>query len=105
MPCSTRRPHARSCGRRFPSEGPELVPGRGGVDGALGRVVAATFAAMLDGELVAAEGVPARRLRLGVLRPLEQRERHVVLDGGLRRPREGGRLLPAAPGRRLRYRG
>ena len=33
----------------FPSEGPELVPGRGGVDGALGRVVAATFAAMLDG--------------------------------------------------------
>jgi len=33
----------------FPTEGPELVPGRGGVDGALGRVVAATFAAMLDG--------------------------------------------------------
>jgi len=33
----------------FLSEGPELVPGRGGVDGALGRVVAATFAAMLDG--------------------------------------------------------
>ena len=33
----------------FPSEGPELVPGRGGVDGALGRVVAATFAAILDG--------------------------------------------------------
>jgi predicted RNA-binding Zn ribbon-like protein len=33
----------------FPSEGPELVPGCGGVDGALGRVVAATFAAMLDG--------------------------------------------------------
>ena len=33
----------------FPSEGPELVPGRGGIDGALGRIVAATFAAMLDG--------------------------------------------------------
>jgi len=33
----------------FPTEGPELVPGRGGVDGALGRVVAAAFAAMLDG--------------------------------------------------------
>ena len=32
-----------------PPEGPELVPGRGGVDGALGRVVAAAFAAMLDG--------------------------------------------------------
>src|SRR5215212_4660281 len=33
----------------LPSEGPELVPARGGVDGALGRVVAAAFAAMLDG--------------------------------------------------------
>ena len=33
----------------LPPEGPELVPGRGGVDGALGRVVAAAFAAMLDG--------------------------------------------------------
>ena len=33
----------------LPLEGPELVPAKGGVDGALGRVVAATFAAMLDG--------------------------------------------------------
>jgi predicted RNA-binding Zn ribbon-like protein len=33
----------------FPLEGPELMPGRGGADGALGRVVAAAFAAMLDG--------------------------------------------------------
>ena len=33
----------------FPPGGPELVPARGGVDGALGRVVAAAFAAMLDG--------------------------------------------------------
>jgi predicted RNA-binding Zn ribbon-like protein len=33
----------------FPPEGPELVPARGGLDGALGRVVAAAFAAMLDG--------------------------------------------------------
>jgi predicted RNA-binding Zn ribbon-like protein len=33
----------------FPTEGPELVPGRGGADGALGRVVAAVFASMLDG--------------------------------------------------------
>src|SRR3954467_3966719 len=32
-----------------PAGGPELVPARGGVDGALGRVVAAAFAAMLDG--------------------------------------------------------
>jgi len=33
----------------FPPEGPELVPEKGGADGALGRVVAAAFAAMLDG--------------------------------------------------------
>jgi predicted RNA-binding Zn ribbon-like protein len=33
----------------FAADGPELVPARGGVDGALGRVAAAVFAAMLDG--------------------------------------------------------
>jgi predicted RNA-binding Zn ribbon-like protein len=33
----------------FPPGGAELVPARGGVDGALGRVAAAAFAAMLDG--------------------------------------------------------
>jgi len=32
----------------FPPDGPELVPAAGGVDGALGRVTAAAFAAMLD---------------------------------------------------------
>lgn len=42
----------------FPSEGPELVPGRGGVDGALGRVVAATFAAMLDGSWARLKACP-----------------------------------------------
>lgn len=42
----------------FPSEGPELVPGRGGVDGALGRVVAATFAAMLDGRWTRMKACP-----------------------------------------------
>ncbi len=33
----------------FPADGPELVPAQAGVEGALGRVVAAAFAAMLDG--------------------------------------------------------
>ena len=42
----------------FPSEGPELVPARGGVDGALGRVVAATFAAMLDGSWARLKACP-----------------------------------------------
>ena len=42
----------------FPVEGPELVPGKGGVDGALGRVVAATFAAMLDGSWARMKACP-----------------------------------------------
>ena len=42
----------------FPPEGPELVPGRGGVDGALGRVVAAAFAAMLDGSWARLKACP-----------------------------------------------
>jgi len=42
----------------FPAEGPELVPGRGGVEGALGRVVAATFAAMLDGRWARMKACP-----------------------------------------------
>jgi len=42
----------------FPVEGPELVPAKGGVDGALGRVVAATFAAMLDGSWARMKACP-----------------------------------------------
>jgi predicted RNA-binding Zn ribbon-like protein len=42
----------------LPPEGPELVPGRGGVEGALGRVVAATFAAMLDGRWARMKACP-----------------------------------------------
>jgi predicted RNA-binding Zn ribbon-like protein len=34
---------------RFAADGPELAPARGGVEGALGRITAAVFAAMLDG--------------------------------------------------------
>jgi predicted RNA-binding Zn ribbon-like protein len=42
----------------FPAEGPELVPARGGVEGALGRVVAAAFAAMLDGSWARLKACP-----------------------------------------------
>src|SRR5215208_2253448 len=42
----------------LPLEGPELVPARGGVDGALGRVVAAAFAAMLDGSWARLKACP-----------------------------------------------
>src|SRR5215203_3563080 len=42
----------------LPLEGPELVPAKGGVDGALGRVVAAAFAAMLDGSWARLKACP-----------------------------------------------
>ena len=42
----------------LPPEGPELVPARGGVDGALGRVVAPAFAAMLDGSWARLKACP-----------------------------------------------
>jgi predicted RNA-binding Zn ribbon-like protein len=45
----------------FPPEGPELVPERPGVDGALGRVAAAAFAAMLDGSWPRLKACPRDR--------------------------------------------
>jgi predicted RNA-binding Zn ribbon-like protein len=45
----------------FPPEGPELVPERAGVEGALGRVVAAAFAAMLDGGWPRLKACPRER--------------------------------------------
>jgi hypothetical protein len=46
--------------------------------------------------LVAAEGMPVGDLPLGVLRPLEEPLRRLVLDGRLRQPGEG-RSAPRAP--------
>ena len=45
----------------FPAEGPELVPERAGVEGALGRVAAAAFAAMLDGSWPRLKACPRER--------------------------------------------
>ena len=45
----------------FAADGPELVPGRGGVDGALARVTAAAFAAMLDGSWPRLKACPRDR--------------------------------------------
>ncbi len=42
----------------FPPDGPELVPERSGVDGGLGRVGAAAFAAMLDGSWARLKACP-----------------------------------------------
>ena len=85
----------------FPVEGPELVPGRGGDRGRARPRRRRHVRGDARRPLGADEGVPARRLRLGVLRPLEQRERHLVLDGGVRRPRQGRHVLPAPARREL----
>jgi predicted RNA-binding Zn ribbon-like protein len=45
----------------FPPEGPELVPQRAGVEGALGRVAAAAFVAMLDGSWSRLKACPRDR--------------------------------------------
>lgn len=47
-------------------------------------------------QLDAAEGLPGRRPRLGVLRPLPQSDRTLVLDVGRRRPGKGEVALPPA---------
>ncbi len=69
----------------LPPEGPELVPSREGVEGALGPRRRRRLRGDAGRQLGPPEGVPARRVRVGVLRPIEQRERHLVLDGGVRR--------------------
>ena len=47
--------------------------------------------------LLTPEGVSRPALRVGVLRPLAQRRRPLVLDEHLRQPGEGARLLPPPP--------
>ena len=84
----------------FPPDGAALVPRADGVDAAIGRILAAAFAAMLDGSWARLKACRGELLRLGVLRPLDQRERHLVLDERVRRARQGGRLLPPPPRRR-----
>jgi predicted RNA-binding Zn ribbon-like protein len=42
----------------LPPEGPELVPSQAGVEGALGRVVSAAFASMLDGSWTRLKACP-----------------------------------------------
>ena len=53
-----RRRAARSCGRRSRPRAPSSSPPAAGVDGALGRVVAAAFAAMLDGSWARIKACP-----------------------------------------------
>ena len=73
-------------------------PVRPGIDGALGRLLAIVYRRGRR-DVGAAQGVPRGRLRVGVLRLVEEPIRHVVRHGGLRQPREGPRV-PRAPPRR-----
>ena len=63
---------------------------------AIGRIVAVVFVAIADGTFIAAQGLPGPRLRLGVLRPVEEPVRPLVQHGDLRQPREGARTPRAA---------
>ena len=80
---------------------PRLVPDAGGVDGALARLLAIVATARGAGHLAAPQGLPARLLHVGLLRPLEEPLGALVQHGGLRERREGARL-PRAPARARR---
>ena len=72
-----------------------------GVQGALGLLVAIVHESQLDGTWARLKACPGPPLRLGLLRRLAQRREHLVLDAGLRQPREGARV-PSPGARRVR---
>ena len=81
-PLRERPPRPRSRGRRRPRrDRPHRRDGRG---------------ARADRRVEAAEDLPRRALPRRLLRPVAQPLARVVLDGGLRQPREGAQL-PQAP--------
>ena len=94
---STPPPRARTRGRlRRPRATRSSQPKAGGVDGALGPAARDDRRRPARRHLVAAEGLPGRRLPVGVLRPLTQPQRGLVRHEGLREPRQGA-VLPRAP--------
>ena len=83
-------PPPRGCRLELDEDGPRARR-RGGDP--LDRIVAIALGAMLDGTLVAAEGVP--QLLLVVLRLLAEPLGDVVLDAALRQPHEDARRTGA----------
>ena len=75
-----------------PGSEPRLAPEAGGVDGAIGAPAGDRRRGGRAGPLGAPQGLPARRLPLGLLRPLEEPLGPLVPDGGLRQHREGARV-------------
>jgi len=81
---------------RFGSDGKaRLEPEASGVEGALGRMVAAVFAAMGDDDWEAPQAVRLADLPLGVLRQVQEPLEPLVPDGLLRQSPEGEALQGA----------
>ena len=79
-----------------------LEPAAGGVDGALGRLLAIVARGDRGRHVAAPEGLPGRHLPVGVLRHVAQPLGGVVRHARVRQPREGARLSRAHAGGRRR---
>jgi len=72
--------------------GATLAVNCGGVDNFLGMISTAIVEATLWDTWGAPQGMPQRRVPMGVLRPIQERTELLVLDAGVRLPREGAHL-------------
>ena len=79
-----------------PGRDPELVASCSGVDGAIGGADGDGRRRGGERPLGAAQGVSARGVRVGLLRPLEELVGPLVLDGVVREHREGAGVQGAA---------
>jgi predicted RNA-binding Zn ribbon-like protein len=84
---------------RLGGDGPRLESRGSDLAAALGTVVAAAFAAMLDGSWPRLKACPRSVCRWAFLRPLAESLGDLVRDGDLRRPHQGEGLLPPPPRR------
>ena len=99
-----RRPAARGSSSASSSAPASSFRRRRGSTAALGRIVIAVHAAMARRLVGPAQGLPRRRLRVGVHRPREEPLAGLVLDAIVREPREGARLPRASALERGRQR-
>src|SRR4029453_10844653 len=84
----------------FDGEGhPVLGPGSAGCRGALAALLAGGAQARAPGPLGAPQGPPARVLPVGLLRPVQEPLRPLVLDAGLRQPHQDPHLPQPPPHR------
>ena len=79
---------------------PGLRPAAGGVDAALGVVVAIAFTAMVDGGWARLKACPRDVCRWAFYDRSSGNRATLVLDAGVRQPVEGRGLLPAPDARR-----